>query len=124
MNNIRRLPDAELEVMQAIWECTPPVHRVEIDKILENRHPMKLTTLLTLITRLADKGFIKIEKVTRSAQYTPLVSRDDYLASQSRSFIDKLCGGSVPAFANALCNSGLSKDEIALLRQLLDEDKL
>ena len=31
---IRRLPDAELEVMQAIWACTPPVARTEINDIL------------------------------------------------------------------------------------------
>ncbi len=124
MNSIKRLPDAELEVMQAIWQCTPPVQRTEIDNILQGSHPMKLTTLLTLLTRLADKGYIQIDKVTRSAQYTPLITREDYLASQSKSFIEKLCGGSMSAFANALCNSGLSKDDIAQLRQLLDEDRL
>lgn len=120
----KRLPDAELEVMQAIWECTPPVQRVDIDAILQKSHPMKQTTLLTLLTRLAEKKYIKIKKVTRSAQYIPLVSREDYLASQSKSFIEKLCGGSISAFANALCNSGLSKSDIDELKRLLDEDRL
>ena len=69
--------------MQAIWACTPPVARTEIDKRLRDTHPMALTTLLTVLTRLSEKGFIRIEKVGRSARYIPLISRHDYLAQQS-----------------------------------------
>ena len=100
----RRLPDAELEVMQAVWDCAPPVTRAGIDEILQKTHPMAQTTLLTLLTRLAEKGFISIEKNGR--------------------FFDKLCGGSVSAFASALCDGGLTKEEIAELRRLLDEGAL
>lgn len=121
---IRRLPDAELEVMQAIWACTPPVGRAEMDGILQDSHPMALTTLLTVLTRLSEKGFIRIEKVGRSSRYIPLVTREEYLAAQSRRFFDKLCGGSLSTFATALSNSGLTKEEISELRDLLDGGKL
>lgn len=122
--SIRRLPDAELEVMQAIWACTPPVARTDIDEILKDTHPMALTTLLTLLTRLSEKRFIKIEKVSRSARYYPLITRQEYLAEQSRSFLSKLCGGSLSTFAAALCDSGLTKEELAELRDLLERDML
>ena len=121
---IRRLPDAELEVMQAVWACEAPVARADIDAKLKDTHPMALTTLLTVLTRLADKGFIRIEKQGRSARYIPLVRREEYLAQQSRRFLDKLCGGSLPAFAAALCHSGLSREELAELRRLLERDEL
>ena len=120
----RRLPDAELEVMQAVWACTPPVRRAEIEEILKNSHPMAQTTLLTLLTRLSERGFLKIEKVGRSATYVPLVTKEEFLAEQSRRFLDKLCGGSLSTFAAALCSSGLTKEEIAELRALMDEGKL
>ena len=123
-SSIRRLPDAELEVMQAIWACKPPVARTEIETILKQTHPMAQTTLLTLLTRLSEKGFVRIEKVGRSSRYLPLVAREDYLANQSRRFIDQLCGGSVSTFASALCNSGLTKEEIAELRDLLNGGRL
>ena len=64
---IRRLPDAELEVMQAVWACEAPVARADIDAKLKDTHPMALTTLLTVLTRLADKGFLRIKKQGRSA---------------------------------------------------------
>ena len=70
---IRRLPDAELEVMQAVWACEAPAARADIDAKLKDTHPMALTTLLTVLTRLADKGFLRIEKQGRSARYIPLV---------------------------------------------------
>jgi len=124
IREIRRLPDAELEVMQALWDCDPPASRADIEAILFPNHPMAMTTLLTLLTRLGEKGFLKAEKLGRGKGYTPLVSRQDYLAAQSRRFVDKLCGGSISAFAAALCGSGLSKEELAQLRALLDRGEL
>ena len=121
---IRRLPDAEQEVMQAIWENEPPVDRKDIERILFASHPMALTTLLTLLTRLSEKGFITIEKMGRRSCYTPRVSREEYLASQSKNFFEKLCGRSVSTFAAALCDSGLTREEIAELRALLERDEL
>ena len=37
-DSIRRLPDAEQEVMQAIWACTAPVARTDIEEILFKTH--------------------------------------------------------------------------------------
>lgn len=122
--NIRRLPDAELEVMQALWQCTPPAARADLEAILQKTHPMAMTTLLTLLTRLSEKKFLSIEKQGRRSVYTPLVSREEYQAAQSKTFVEKLFGGSMSAFATALCQSGLSREELEELRQLLERDAL
>ncbi|MBO4914454.1 MAG: BlaI/MecI/CopY family transcriptional regulator [Oscillospiraceae bacterium] len=119
---IRRLPDAELEVMQAVWRFTPPVPRAELERAVNETRPMAQTTLLTLLTRLSEKGFLRIEKQGRGSVYTPLVSERDYRAAQSRRFVDSLFGGSMSAFASALCDSGLSRDELDELRRLLGRD--
>lgn len=121
---IRRLPDSELEVMQAIWACHAPVSRLEIEEILYQHHPMAMTTLLTLLSRLSEKGFIHIEKKGRRSYYTPCISQENYLACQGKSFFEKLCGGNLSVFANALCDGGLTKEEIIQLRELLDKDEL
>lgn len=121
---IRRLPDSELEVMQALWRCTLPAARAEIENQLQRTHPMAATTLLTLLTRLSEKGFIRIEREGRSSRYIPLVARQDYQAAQSGRFVEKLFGGSIPAFAAALCGSGLSREELEELRRLLEQNEL
>ena len=124
MVTVRRLPDAELEVMQAIWACTPPVDRSQVNEKLKHTHPIAQTTLLTVLTRLAEKGFLQIEKTGRSARYRPLISREEYLAQQSKRFFDQLCGGSLSTFATALCDSGLSREELTELRELLERNLL
>ena len=110
--------------MQAVWACAVPAKRAQIGAILDQTHPMAPTTLLTVLSRLADKGFLRIEKPGRSAEYRPLVAREDYLARQGRKFYDTLCGGSLPAFAAALCASGLTAEELEELRELLREGTL
>ena len=90
---LKKLPDAELEVMQALWELEAPVPRAAVEAAMAERKPMAQTTLLTLLSRLAEKGFVKVEKQGRSSVYTPLVAREDYQAKQSRRFLDRLFGG-------------------------------
>ena len=80
--------------------------------------------MLTVLTRLSEKGFLRIEKAGRSARYIPLISQHDYLAQQSNCFLHKLCGGNLSTFASALCDSGLSKEEVAQLRDLLERGML
>lgn len=124
VKGIRRLPDAELNVMQAIWDCAPPVSRLDLEQHLSPAHPMALTTLLTLLSRLTEKGFLITEKSGRSNCYTPTVSRQEYLSAQSHSFFDQLCGRNISVFASALCDSGLTKEELAELKRLLEEGGL
>ena len=123
-SNVKRLPDSELVIMQAIWSLESPVSRVEIEEVLIETYPIAMTTLLTLLTRLSEKRFIKIEKVSRSARYYPLVSQQEYLAQQSKSFLQRLCGGNLSILATALCDSGISKEDLAELRALLDKELL
>ena len=122
--SIRRLPDAELEVMQALWRCEPPAGRQKIETLLSETHPMAQTTVLTLLSRLAERGMVTVTREGRRSLYTPAVSRADYLAAQSRTFFEKLCGGSVSAFAAALCQSGISEADLKELRELLERDAL
>ncbi len=124
MNDIKRLPDSELEVMQAVWDCVPPVTRSDVEARLADRYPIAQTTLLTLLTRLTEKGFLRADRLGQKKQFHPLVTRQEYLAAQGNRFLRKLCGGSIPAFAAALCDSGLTKAELAELRDLLERDAL
>lgn len=122
--SIRRLPDSELELMQIIWQKEPPVSRSDIEAVIKDSHALAATTILTFLTRLCEKGFLKLEKQGRANLYTPLISQREYLASESRSLLDKLYGGSIKTFANALCDSGISKEELSELRKLLENNEL
>ena len=124
MKEIKRLPESELEIMQIIWKNPAPVSRMTIEDALQKIHPLAPTTILTLLTRLCEKGFLSLEKDGRTNLYTPLVSEREYLAAESRSFLDRLFGGSVAGFATALCDSGITKEELEELRRLLEKGEM
>ncbi len=117
---MRRLPDAELEIMLAVWACPPPVLRTDVENILSRKRALAPSTLLTLLSRLVERGFLTVEKRGPNNCYTPVISKHDYLASRSRSFLERLCGGDVRVFAAALCDSGLTEEEIQELREILE----
>lgn len=123
-DTMKRLPDSELEVMQAVWACNPPASRADIKAQLAASYPIAQTTLLTLLTRLTDKGFLKAELDGQRKLFSPLISQQEYLAAQSNRFVKKLCGGNLSTFAAALCDSGLTKEELAALREMLERGTL
>lgn len=124
MEEIKRLPESELEIMQIIWKKSAPVSRVDIEQALQETHPLAPTTILTLLTRLCEKGFLSFKKEGRSNLYEPLITEKEYLAAESRSFLDRVFHGSVASFATALCDSGVTKEELEELRRLLEEGGL
>ena len=124
MKNIKRLPESELEIMQIIWKEETPVSRMTIERALQEKHPLAPTTILTLLTRLCEKGFLSLKKEGRSNLYDPLITEREYLACESRSFLDRMFGGSVAGFATALCDSGIKKEELEELKRMLEEGEL
>ena len=123
-HDIPRLPDGELEVMQAIWKLDREAARKDIEEIICQNHPIAMTTLLTFLSRLTEKGFIETRKTGRIGTYRALIDQHEYLAAQSGRFINKICGGSISAFASALCDSGISQEELEELSELLKGGKL
>ena len=118
--NYSKLPDGELEVMMAIWKCQIPAEREEILSNMNKDTLPAITTLLTILTRLNDKGYIRIIKNGRRSCYIPIVSHQEYLSMQSRSFLERLCDGRISLFANALCDCGLTKQELKELAKRIE----
>ena len=119
--NHPRLPDAELEVMQALWSLeTYPAHTGDIAEKLDKH--WKAPTLLKLLSRLEERGFVAGTKEGRANGYTPLVKREDYLAQESRSFLERLHGGSLSSLMTALYpETKLSKEDVAALERILEK---
>lgn len=73
MDGRKRLPDAELSVMQAVWAHGGEVSRGDIEGALAS-HGWSVNTINTYLTRLCDKGYLSARREGRSNFYTPLVS--------------------------------------------------
>ena len=62
-----------------------------------------------------------VRREGKSNLYTPLVSREDYLAFDSRAVLSRLYGSSPRNFLAALARNGLEERDLEDLRDLLDE---
>ena len=116
-----RLPDAELEVMKALWSLGDyPAHTGELAAKLDK--DWKAPTLLKLLSRLEERGFVAGSKEGRTNAYTPLVKEADYLASESRSFLERVHGGSLSSLMAALYpETKLTKEDEAALERILEK---
>ena len=120
---LRRLPDTELEVLKALWSLKCPAPRAQLEKYLAEKH-WASNTFNTYLTRLLEKGYLACEKRGKTNYYSPLVSREDYQAFESKNVLNKLFGSSVKNFVATLAQGGeLSQGELDELQHYLDELK-
>ena len=119
----KRLPDAELEVMKALWQAGEPLTRPELEARLAQHH-WASTTLLALLARLEAKGYVAREKQGRGYLYRAALSRRDYLPVESRSALARLFEGSAKNLVAAMAESdALTDRDIAELEEYLAELK-
>ena len=120
-----RLPDAELEVMLAVWRCAPPVTTARLMLLTDPERNWKTSTVISFLERLKNRGFLEAEKQGREYVWTPLISREEYIVPLTREFFTRVHGGSVESLMTALFPDGLNAgDADELLRWLeAGEDK-
>ena len=121
-NEYKRLPDAEMDIMNFIWESGKAVSSIEIQEGLKDIHEWSLAVILNLLARLAERGFVTAEKSGKYKLYSAVVNQDDYLQQESKTIIDRIFGGSVSKLICSLYNGkNLSTDDIASLKAFIDE---
>ncbi|MDO4539949.1 MAG: BlaI/MecI/CopY family transcriptional regulator [Syntrophomonadaceae bacterium] len=118
---IKRLGDAELEIMQAVWAAGEAVNSARIQEALRGKRDWALSTLLTALNRLCEKGFLACEKQGRGNLYRALVEQEAYLQRESRSFLQKMYGNSVTGLVASLYDGKtISDSDMAELRRYLE----
>ena len=117
----KRLPDAEFTVMKAIWSLNSPITTNEITNKLADKS-WKPQTLLTVLKRLSEKGFLNIIKEGKQHQYKVLITEDEYLEIETGSFLKRYAGNSIGALVKTLYSEGeLTQDDIDELRDILEQ---
>ena len=90
----KNLSELEQSVMNFVWAnspCTADACREGI----AHRHPLKDSTVRTLLRRLEAKGYLQHELDGRTFLYRPTQAQQTVAARAVKQIIDKLCGGSV-----------------------------
>ncbi|MCL1852746.1 MAG: BlaI/MecI/CopY family transcriptional regulator [Peptococcaceae bacterium] len=123
--NIKKKPmlgEAEWEIMTIIWEEGRPLTSTFIMEHLAGR-AWALSTVMTVLARLCNKGFVHCDRSGGLNQYTAVISGAEYRERESQAFLKKAYGNSIANMVAALTDSGaVSDEEIDRLREILNRN--
>ncbi|MGY1458230.1 BlaI/MecI/CopY family transcriptional regulator [Luteimonas sp. A534] len=115
------ISDSEAVVMDVLWG-EHPLAAEDVVARLSARSDWAEPTIKTLLNRLLKKGAVRADRDGRRYLYSPVLSRDAWVAGQSESVLDRLFGGRVaPLVAHFSERGKLSQDDIDALRRLIEE---
>ena len=116
-----KISGAESQVMDALWRQGP----LTVDGVLAEvgeAHGWAPGTVKTLITRLLKKKAIEGRRTPEGYLYRPLLSRAEYVQSESQNLVDRLFDGEVaPLVAHFAEHRALTAKDIQLLKKLISD---
>ena len=74
----RTLGAGERDIMQVIWDAKVPLTAKQIQQAIQPQRQWSLSTLMTSLSRLADKGFVQCDRSTGTNLYTQTITRAEY----------------------------------------------
>lgn len=103
--NSRRVSEAELAVVEVLWDSSRPLTAKEIQDILKETRGWERTTVRSLLTRLAEKDTVLVDKAD-VALYTPSFPREEYAWDLAEVLIARLYDGDATKLEAALKEHG------------------
>jgi predicted transcriptional regulator len=115
------ITEAESVVMEVLWNRSP-LPTEDVVSALEGEQHWQEATIKTLLNRLLKKKAIRAVKDGRRFLYSPVISRDDWVLSESKGLLDRLFSGRVAPLAAHFSRQGkLTRRDIADLKKLIAE---
>jgi predicted transcriptional regulator len=113
--------DAELDVLKILWATGPATVRDVSAALRRQRRRLAYNTVLTLLSRLRDKGYVQADRRDTAHLFRAIVSRDDLVGSSLAALVDRVCDGTASPLVHALVRGRqLGARDLAELRRLLD----
>lgn len=116
---IQQVSDSELELMKIVWANGGSALYAHImEALLKAGRTWQKNTVITLLSRLVEKGLLKTSKIGRRNEYTAVVSEEDYQAAQAQIFLNKLYKGNAKGLVSTLIQREMiSAEDYEELRQ-------
>lgn len=120
MKTLSKIPDSEFEIMMVIWDANMSVTSDYIMDRLDK--DWAKPTLLNLLSRLCERGFLECTKDGRLNVYTAKVEKDDYLELESKNFLKKMHHNSLTSLVASLYSGEVvTKDDLEELKKFIEE---
>ena len=113
------LTEAEWAIMKVVWEQEPCTAGT-VQESLADTKAWAYSTVKTTMDRMADKGFLAIEKIRNLQLFWSRISEVEAKRAELRKTLKRAFDGALtPMMQFLIEHEGLSKDEAAQLRQLV-----
>ena len=114
-----KISDAEMLVLQALWDRAP-MSATDLADQVGPANGWSLATVKTLLSRLLAKGAIEAESEGRRFRYRPAVERETVAGGQAGRLVERLFGGRVsPLVAQLAEQRDLDPEDLAELEALV-----
>ncbi len=121
-NKTINVTEAELAVLDALWEEGAVTIRQITDTLYEEGTTSEYATVQKLLDRLQAKGCVKRSKRSHAHKFSAKVSRSELIGSGLETLAEKLCSGSLtPLLMHLTENTKLSQQDRDKLRELIDQ---
>lgn len=115
------ISEAESVVMQVFW-TQGALTTEDVLAALESHGRWQEATVKTLLNRLLKKGALRARKDNRRYVYSPVLTREAWLANESHGFLDRVFGGRIaPLVSYFSQQKKLSKKDIEELKNLIKD---
>ena len=116
-----RPTDAELEILNVLWRRGPSTVR-EVHAALARSKGSGYTTILKLMQIMAEKGLVRRDERQRAHVYAARLAEGETQRQLVGDLLARAFGGSASKLVmHALASQRASDEELAQIRQLLDE---
>ena len=115
------LSEAQLEIMNVVWDRAE-VSVSEIWEVLRDRRPLARNTVLTLVSRLEERGFLRHRALGKTFLYSAAVDREKTLGGMVKRLVETAFEGSAEGLVLALLQErGVTQEErkriLAMIRE-------
>ena len=95
-----------------------------MESLAAKGRPCQKNTLIVLLSRLTNKGFLSAKKIGRRNEYRALVSEAEYQTAQTKKFLHKIYEGSAKGLvSNLIMGDLLADEEYEELKKLLERGR-
>lgn len=113
---------SELEILQVLWQFGPSTVRFVNDQLNEQKRAVQYTSTLKLMQIMAEKEMLLTDKSSMKHIYRPAIEEKKTKGFLLEKFVDAMYNGSSSSLMlQLLGNKKTSKEEIAEIRNLLDQ---
>jgi predicted transcriptional regulator len=116
----RDVTEAELAVLQVLWDRGPATRRQITDILYPGGNPAHYTTVQKLLERLQEKGHVTRQQQASVLTFTATIDREQLSTRRLQHVAEQLCGGSLtPLLMNLVRAGPLTPQELDELQELI-----